>query len=254
MLAALAGACRTDTAFVWMLAETRAADALVNPDYGNGSALDWREVAKLPMVAQAGVEHGITVIPVARAPGPPRFGSRARPRRPHGNRVRATTRAARTCTGWMPWHEVLVNPELATHYGVGVGDDISAMIVSPADFERLDASGATLEQSLALVNRGDEGTPVRLRVTGIGVSPEEVVLDEGFEERVILATPAFFRRYPQAGAGFFGVGVRLRHGAADLAAFKRECRRCRIRARSSSSSTWRRRPRSDRPSNRASAC
>ena len=221
VLAAVAGARRTDTAFSRMLTETSAADVLVNPDYGNGSGLDWREVAKLPMVAQAGIEHGITLLPrPVRGDdldtnlglglgGDMGFGF-ARPHVLHGRMPRSDS-----------VHEVLVNPNFAEHYGLDVGDEISAAIISPADFREMDTSGATLPEGLARVNRGDLGTSVRLRVTGIGVSPDEVVVDEGFEQRVILATPAFYRRYSQADAGFFGVGVRLRNGSDDLAAFKR---------------------------------
>ncbi len=71
------------------------------------------------------------------------------------------------------------------------------------------------------MNRGEFGTRVRLRVAGIGETPEEIVLDEGFEQSELMATPAFVRRHPEADAGFFGVAARLRHGAADLPAFKR---------------------------------
>ena len=71
-LAAVAGARRTDSAFSRLLVATNAADVLVNPDYGNDSGLDWKAVAKLPMVTQAGRENGIIV---ASAPG-------ARPERP----------------------------------------------------------------------------------------------------------------------------------------------------------------------------
>ena len=114
-----------------------------------------------------------------------------------------------------------MNPQFAQRYGVGVGDTVTAAIVSQEDFRSLDSSGMTFAQALARINRGKVGTPLHLRVTGIGVSPEEVVLDEGFEQRAIIATPAFHRRYPQSAAGFFGVSARLRRGSADLAAFKR---------------------------------
>ena len=62
---------------------------------------------------------------------------------------------------------------------------------------------------------------MRLRVAGIAESPEEIVLDEGFEQSELIATPAFLRRHPQADAGFFGILTRLRRGAADIPVFKR---------------------------------
>ena len=63
-LAAVAGARRTDSAFSRLLVATNAADVLVNPDYGNDSGLDWKAVAKLPMVSQAAQETGIIALPL----------------------------------------------------------------------------------------------------------------------------------------------------------------------------------------------
>ncbi len=39
----------------------------MNPDYGNDSGLDWKAVAKLPMVTQAARENGLIT---AAAPDP----------------------------------------------------------------------------------------------------------------------------------------------------------------------------------------
>jgi predicted lysophospholipase L1 biosynthesis ABC-type transport system permease subunit len=220
-LAAIAGARRTDTAFARMLRETRAADVLVNPDFGNESGLDVRRVAALPMVAQAAKEQGVSVLPapihptdLTRTLGLALTGdlgySFSRPHVLHGRMPRADR-----------VDEVLVNPRFADRYGLSVGDAFTAVVVSQQDFETFARQGLSLPAGLARVNRGDAGTRVRLRVTGIGVSPEEVVLDQGFEQRSLVATPAFWRRYPTADAGFFGIGVRLRRGATDLPAFKR---------------------------------
>ena len=64
VLASLAAARRTDTAFARLVRATDAADVLVNPDYGNNSLLDLAKVAALPMVSDAGVEHGATILPL----------------------------------------------------------------------------------------------------------------------------------------------------------------------------------------------
>jgi hypothetical protein len=220
-LAAVAGARRTDSAFARMVRETRAADVLVNPDFGNDSGLDPRAIARLPMVAASGVERGVTVMPlpirpadldgsIALAPDGKLGYAFARPHVLHG-RMPRTDRA----------DEVLVDLPFAAHYHVSVGDSIRGVVVARSEFEALAASGLPIDRALARVNAGKVGAPVRLSVVGVGVTPEQVVVDQGFEQRSLLATPAFFRRYPQADAGFFGVGVRLRHGDADLAAFKR---------------------------------
>lgn len=220
-LAAIAGARRTDSAFARMLRETRAADLLANPDFGNESRLDVRKVAALPMVEDAGKEQGIIVQPLPVRPEDVnnslglalsrRVGyAFARPHVLHGRMPQADR-----------MHEVLVNPRFADAYGLHVGEEFNAVILSQEDFQTFEEEGITFAEAIARLNRGDAGTRVRLRVTGIGVSPEEIVVDEGFEQRMLLATPAFLRKYPNADAGFFGIGVRLRHGNADLAAFKR---------------------------------
>ena len=54
---AIAGVRRTDSAFSRLLVATNAAHVMVNPDYGNDSGLDWKAVAKLPMVTQAARER-----------------------------------------------------------------------------------------------------------------------------------------------------------------------------------------------------
>ena len=172
------------------------------------------------MVAQAGVEHGVIVVPLPTRPVDLDQGLGLA----FVGHMGYTFAEPHVLHGRMPnpdrVDEVLVNPQFAARYHLGVGDVFDAAIISPADFAAFEASGRTVDENLARVNRREAGTPVRLRVTGVGVTPEEVVLDEGFEQRALLATPAFFRRYPQSDAGFFGIGVRLRHGAADLASFK----------------------------------
>ena len=117
--------------------------------------------------------------------------------------------------------EVLVNPRFARQHQVAVGDSFDAVILSGADLEEASNAGRTFDDLRRAVNRGELGTDVRLRVAGIGQTPEEIVVDEGFEQSEVMATRAFVRRYPEADAGFFGIAARLRRGAADLPAFKR---------------------------------
>ncbi len=175
------------------------------------------------MVSEAGLEQGVIVLPLPirsyrDVVGALGLGSRGkvgytigRPRVLHG-RAPARERV----------DEVLVNPRFARMHEVGPGDHFDAVIVSGDDFDAIDKAGFSIPQGIAAVDRGEYGSRVRLKVAGVGVTPEEIVLDEGFEQPELFATPAFLRRYPQADAGFFGVVVRLRHGAADIPAFKKE--------------------------------
>jgi hypothetical protein len=219
VLVAVAGARRTDTAFSRLLASTRAADVLVNPDDGNDSGLDWHAVAALPMVEQAGIEHGVSLLPRPVVPANLLTSITLA----YGKGIGRTFARARVLHGRVPdparVDEVLVNPRFAHNFGVGVGDTVDAVSLSAADFGRLDRSGLTQAEGFAAVNRGEYGTRVRVRIAGIGVLPDEIVLDEGFQQEEMLLTPAFYRAHSDADAGFFGIAVRLRDGA-DLAAFK----------------------------------
>jgi hypothetical protein len=221
-LAAIAGARRTDSAFSRLLVDTNAADVLVNPDFGNDSHLDAEAVAKLPMVSQAGREQGVIVLPtpirsvkdldnsLGLASSGQAGYSLARLHIVDGRAPRAD-RA----------HEVVVNRRFAEKHGLSVGDRFDAVIVSGDDFNTFETSGIAIPEAIAGLNRGKYGTRVKLTVAGIGDTPEEIVVDEGFEQQLTFLSPAFLRRYPQADAGFFGVAARLRHGAADIPAFKK---------------------------------
>jgi hypothetical protein len=191
-----------------MLRETRAADVLVNPDFGNDSHLNVHKVAALPMVADAGKEQGVSVQPLPVRPDDLNKGlslaltgtmgySFARPHLLHGRMPRPDLA-----------REVLVNPRFADAHGLQVGDDFTAVMVSQQELETTFGNeGGSVSDALEQINRGDAGTRIRLRVAGIGVSPEDVVVDQGFEQRTLVLTPAFFHRYPNADAGYFGIAV-----------------------------------------------
>ena len=208
---------------------------LVNPDYGNDSGLDWKAVAGLPMVTQAGRENGIIALPLpVRGPndledtlGLAQLGSTGR-----------TLARLHVLHGRVPnpdaADEVLVNPRLARLHHLDVGDTFGAVILAGADLEAASTAGRTFADLRRAVNRGELGTHVRLRVAGIAETPEEIVVDEGFEQSEIVATPAFMRRYPQADAGYFGVAARLRRGQQTSRRSSGLSRGSRTRARSSS--------------------
>ena len=214
---------RTDSAFSRLLVATNAAHVMVNPDYGNDSGLDWKAVAKLPMVTEADArENGVIVVPLpVRGPsdltgslGLAQVGSAGR-----------TVARLHVLHGHAPdprdAHDVLVNPRFAARNGVTVGDTFPAVILEADKLPQAGGSGGTFDDLRTGINSGSFGDRVRLRVAGIAESPEEIVLDEGFEQSELIATPAFLRRHPQADAGFFGILTRLRRGAADIPAFKR---------------------------------
>ncbi|HEY3673436.1 MAG TPA: ABC transporter permease [Acidimicrobiia bacterium] len=221
-LAAIAGARRTDSAFSRLLTATHAAQVLVNPDFGNDSELDPKAIARLPMVSEVGVGRGLIVVPVplenvADLDTALSLGS--------DGHVGYSMARLHVVEGRMPdttrADEVLVNQRFADHYGVDVGSEFDAVIVTADDFATFEDRDISIPDGITAINRGQFGTRIRLRVTGIGGPPESLVVDEGFEQRATVLGPAFLRQHPRADANFFGVSVRLRHGVADLPAFKR---------------------------------
>lgn len=223
-LAAVAGARRTDTAFSRLLVDTESWDVLVNPDLGTDSALEYRDVAQLPQVAEAGRVDGLFLAP-ADLRSEADFGgfgivlaSRGRAGYAFG---RSKLLEGRNPNPRRP-REVGINPVLAEREQLGVGDRVQAIVFSDADVERqYSGEFASVEEGLAAIRRGELGTRVTLRVTGIGVGPDEIVTDEGFGDPTMFVTPAFRRRYPQAGIPYWGELVRLRHGASDIPEFRK---------------------------------
>lgn len=226
-LAAIAGARRTDTAYPRLVKATRDYDVLVNPDLGTQSKLRPSEVERLPQVVQAGHLDGVlmattrfehpsdfnllqsTVVFIAHGGVFSSFarfkmidGRAADPRRPN---------------------EVVINKTLARRQHLAVGDEVRGVSFSATDFSP--AFGSDPRAFAAAVRRGELGTKVNLRVVGIGVQPDQIVVDQGFEYSSVVLTPAFQARHRDIGVQFFGVIVRLRGGAASIPAFRRAVER-----------------------------
>ena len=220
-LAAVAGARRTDTAFSRLLEKTNAADILVNPDNGIDSALRLEDVAKLPQVAQIGREDGLMVSPanprsmadiqnfalVGVSDGRAGFDF-ARPRLSAGRLPRRDRP-----------NEVFVNEVMAERFGLTVGDRFPLVGFTDADTQAIDGSAAP-EAVLAAIRSGKVGRRIDARLVGIGRLPEDIAVDQGFEQSQMYFGPGFRDRFPDVAAGFWGAVVRLRHGAADVPAFR----------------------------------
>jgi ABC-type lipoprotein release transport system permease subunit len=223
-LTAFAGARRTDTAFGRLVKKTSAWDVLVNPDLGSDSKLDDHAIAAVPQVAQAGRVNGIFLGPahpksftdffefgnVLASDGKVGYAF-SRPKLIHG-RMPDANRA----------DEVLLNPLQAKRNGWHVGDRIELLALNFQDISFFDSGDYSFQQIVDLIKSGKVGTVAPATVTGIGTFPDEVVVDEGFEVGQMFLTPAFLKRYPETGIGYWGEIVRLRHGARDIPQFRRE--------------------------------
>lgn len=219
-LATAAGARRTDSAYRRMVAAAHTSDVLVNPDQGENSSLKPAQIAALPMVERFAYARALLVIPrritsfddvkdvIAWASQLPVFGYELdRPKLVDG-RMPAPGRA----------DEVLVNVAYARHFHLTVGSTLDVISASP---ERLKSELGPHADPIAAIRHGTIGTRVRLTVVGIGVGTDEVVVDEGFDNAVIMLTPAFYRAHSEDRAGFWGAFVTLRRGSRDLVPFRR---------------------------------
>jgi ABC-type lipoprotein release transport system permease subunit len=212
VLASVAGARRTDTAFARMLEESRAWHVLVNPQQGTGSALRPEAVAALPGVEQIGTFMGMGVLHPG-LDGEPDFAmSTIAPVEPGTltEAFRPNVLEGRLFDPTRP-DEALIGPAMAERLGIGPGDTIEAQYV---DFEQL----------AAYDEAGGEGLPptipVRFTVVGVVVHPAEISADELFAAGYVSLTPAFWAQH-EGEAFWFAVVVRLTDGPAGVPAFRR---------------------------------
>jgi len=97
---------------------------------------------------------------------------------------------------------------MADEYDLEVGDTI--------DWEAFEVAE---EGSESLLN--EDGTPVHLRVVGVGVYPNEVVATAPYDSLpFIYLTPAYFDRHQRHTHVYGFYAIRLRNGQADAAAFR----------------------------------
>lgn len=219
-LTAVAGARRTDSAYRRMLADTNAWQVLVNPDRGSQSALRSQEIAALPQVDEAARLNGMFML----------SGKARTPEELFGlgtvfvsdGRAGYSIGRPKLLRGRMPHRdnplEVSVNQFFARLHHVSVGSSVPVIALTEKDLNQIDQvqGSRELEQ---LAEDPTFGHRLSLRVTGIGVLPDDIVVDEGFSDPQMLLTPAFTERYALPST-FWGEIVRLRHGRADIPAFR----------------------------------
>jgi len=210
VLAAAAGARRTQTAYPRMVRETRDADVLVGAEH-TGLQGFYDEVARLPEVTAVGQWAGVNLVVVDGA-GQPDFLGDPTANASVDGRLGYSVFRPNLLSGRLPRpdqaNEVLANPAMARVHHLKVGSKVAALTFHqlPDDLRRLDAS---------------QGTPVSLSVVGIGVLPPEVVpvspRDNGPQFTV---TPAFFRTYADPEHLPYDAAVVRLRPATDIAGFR----------------------------------
>ena len=210
VLAAAAGARRTDTAYPRFLRETRASDALVSP-MRTGLTGYYDALSRLPGVAGLAPMAGIAT-PVGPG-GRPDVGTQVVAAT--DGRIGTVTEAPKLLAGRMPHpgraDEVLIDPTAAAAYHLGVGGRLDILAFPP---------GAEPEPG----SQPDLGRALRLheRVVGIGVTRTNIVAITPLDTAPsVLGTPALFHRVlpvvTLAGLAYDGAYVRLRPGTTPAA-------------------------------------
>ena len=230
-LAAFAGARRTDTAF----------DRLLERDQGV------RTSSSTPTSAPT-ARSTTTTSP--RCPQVARGGSRRRPvRRARANRSRSTDffdsarcspsdgRSATTSAGRRSCMVACrartartrcSSTRCSRSSGTGTSATVSRCSGSPRDDVEHVRRAAICRSTETHRDDpvGETSAPSsHATVTGIGTFPEEIVVDEGFENGRCSSRPAFLDRYPERAFPFWGEVVRLRRGARDIPQFRARRRR-----------------------------
>jgi ABC-type lipoprotein release transport system permease subunit len=196
--ATAAGARRTDAAYPSLLAWSKAPDVMLFSAARASrtfATLSPAALARLPQASMAAQLAGYTAVDP----------SEAELLAPRDDRVPGTF-----------WHRKLLAGRLPDPRRPGEAD--IAFTVAQHHHLRV---GDTLP--IVLLAAGNKLVTVRLRVVGIDAAPAEFPPQSGTGVETVWTTPAFYRQHArQPLVAFTGVALRLRHGAADLAAVQRE--------------------------------
>jgi len=203
VMAAAAGARRTQSAYPRFLAYSHARDVIVAPDAGAVEGFN-RDILKLPAVASAAQFSGLNAAVID--PKPPEQFSFGTPYMPADDRYGRSIDRPKVLRGRLPDSgsatEVLASPGFAAGLDVDVGDRVKLEVFH---------------------NDGSPtGKTITLRIVGVGVTMSEVFPITSFDRvnPLLLMTRAAFRSRSLDEHAFEGLVVRLRPGA-DTAAFQR---------------------------------
>jgi hypothetical protein len=201
VLTLVAGARRTDGALNRLRASTLDGDASVevSPEYFDA-------IEALPEVAVAAPGSFFFVMPaeaelddlITIASPDGRFGTVVNRPRLLAGRLPSADQA----------HEVGVNTVAARRLGVGPGDRIKLVSLTPEQMEQLIASGDPGEPA---------GPTIDVVVAGTGLAADDLASDVP----IIILTPAFYTKYRDQVGHFDDIlDVRLVRGEADMASFR----------------------------------
>ena len=223
-VAAVAGARRTSTAFDRFRTATNASDILVNPDLGSNSKLRSADIQNLPGVLDAGRVNGLAFLdPTTTNLADAFVTSLASDGHVLYELARVKLLAGRLPDSRDP-DEIVVNRAFTKRYGLGIGDTwrvLGATNNTPTDQPLTPAILREIRRRQLRHQLGNQFLDLELRVVGIGVDQNEIVVDQGFDNPGAFLGPAFRRTHPDTVVQYWGEVVRLRPGT-DPARFQHQ--------------------------------
>jgi FtsX-like permease family len=218
-LAALAAARRTDTAFARMREATHAWDVDVNPNDGTGSQLTIGELRKLPDVARIGKIYGLMMYTSVAKSVPDAF--TFPPIVVADRNATYTVGRPRMVAGHQPAADdpdgVWIDRTFAQQRHLRVGQRFHYVFLSQELLQRMQAAHSQTEAHSILY-----GVPASMqgdvRIDGIGMTQDGIVVDPGYVPFSFVFTPAFYAAHPNMPIQYWGALVRLAPGA-DVDAF-----------------------------------
>ena len=218
-LGGLAAARRTASAYERMRRATDAWDVIVNPNNGDRSKLSPARLARVPGITSMGVVNGISVLPADVTTTGQIVSDliTGAPTAALDRQTGYTVDRPVILRGHMPAptdeNAVYVDRTFASNYHLHVGQLVPLVVLSQ-HLQRELAQAGNAQQVLSLIHTAPTSLHTTVRVAGIGVTADAIVVDQGYAPMGILFTQAFWRRHTNASAGWWSAAVTLRRGTS----------------------------------------
>jgi FtsX-like permease family len=216
VLSAAGAARRTASAYAGMRQATNAWDVLVNPNDGAQSPLTVAEIRAVPGVEAVGREDGVVLYPSFI--GSPTKAFAMPPVLMAANRD-ADYRIGRPLmvSGRQPApgdpNGVWVERTYALAHHLHVGQTFAFTIITHQLLDKA-LSQHSEAQGVAVIAHAPADLRGHLRIDGIGVTIDDVVVDPGYQPASLELTPAFRAAHPQLQVAYWGALVKLVPGTS----------------------------------------
>jgi putative ABC transport system permease protein len=225
VLAGVAAARRTDTAFGRMRAATDAWDVMINPNNGSESRLTFSMLRSVPGVERIGKASGLILYPslVRSVPDAFNLPPIVMADRSLGYTIGRPVMDAGHHPDVHDASGVFVDRTFARRMGLHVGESFHYVIITPQLIQQLQSvtSLAAAERIVSGAPRSQQGTA---HIAGIGVTQDGVVVNRGYAPAGLVFTPAFGAAHPNLQSPYWAAAVKLKPHV-DLDAFTSRVRR-----------------------------